>query len=184
MIEKKYKTKKSLSMISENEMVKTSKREQLIKFLSSEIGTGEPVFFKFEEDFAIDFIRCIPMIVRIKLDLCGVKLKLSQWCRFTHEQRFELSAFPILCNEDVEVFKDRLLQLIEDDDVSFVAVNEHPDWAELDLVPQSLQNHEYIVSGSDWSALSYMQRFALTKLAAQSHESKNLPAALKEFSII
>ena len=34
--------------------------------------------FDFEADFTSD-LRCIPMAVRRKLDLAGVKLKLSHW---------------------------------------------------------------------------------------------------------
>jgi hypothetical protein len=34
--------------------------------------------FDFERDFA-GSLRCIPMIVRFKLDQCGVKLSLRQW---------------------------------------------------------------------------------------------------------
>jgi hypothetical protein len=29
----------------------------------------DPVLFKFESDF-VDSLRCIPMVVRLKLDLC------------------------------------------------------------------------------------------------------------------
>ena len=35
-------------------------------------------FFGFEADFVAD-LRCLPMAVRRKLDLAGVKLKLSHW---------------------------------------------------------------------------------------------------------
>lgn len=42
------------------------------------------VFFQFESDF-VATLRCIPMIVRFKLDLCGVKLSLKAWSRFDHD---------------------------------------------------------------------------------------------------
>ncbi|GCD54512.1 hypothetical protein NBRC3188_3209 [Acetobacter pasteurianus NBRC 3188] len=44
------------------------------------------MLFNFEMDFATS-LRCIPMIVRMKLDLCGVKLSLRQWCRFTRQEQ-------------------------------------------------------------------------------------------------
>jgi len=31
-------------------------------------------YFKFEEDFIEEDVRCIPMIVRFKMDLAGIKL--------------------------------------------------------------------------------------------------------------
>ena len=39
-------------------------------------------YFLFEEDFIEKNVRCIPMIVRYKLDTVGIKLQLSQWSRF------------------------------------------------------------------------------------------------------
>ena len=42
--------------------------------------------FAFEQDF-IGTWRCIPLCVRRKLDLAGVKLKLSHWLALTQNQR-------------------------------------------------------------------------------------------------
>ena len=42
--------------------------------------------FAFEQDF-IGSWRCIPLCVRRKLDLAGIKLKLSHWLAMSHEQR-------------------------------------------------------------------------------------------------
>ena len=36
-------------------------------------------YFNFEEDFVEKNIRCIPMIVRFKMDKAGIKLKLAEW---------------------------------------------------------------------------------------------------------
>lgn len=41
----------------------------------------EHTFFKFEADF-VDTLRCVPMIVRFKLDTVGIKLSLRAWSRF------------------------------------------------------------------------------------------------------
>ncbi|MEO6674638.1 MAG: nitrate reductase associated protein, partial [Ginsengibacter sp.] len=43
--------------------------------------------FKFEEDFVEEGVRCIPMVVRFKLDACGIKLKLSEWSTLIFEER-------------------------------------------------------------------------------------------------
>ena len=29
-------------------------------------------------------MRCIPMIIRFKMDMAGIKLKLSEWKKFSH----------------------------------------------------------------------------------------------------
>ena len=49
--------------------------------------------FAFESDFVAS-LRCIPMAVRLKLDLCGIKLTLRQWSRFTRSDREALIAMP------------------------------------------------------------------------------------------
>ena len=45
-------------------------------------------YFDFEEDFVEKNIRCIPMIVRFKMDEAGIKLKLSEWSRFQKKKEF------------------------------------------------------------------------------------------------
>ena len=45
--------------------------------------------FLFERDFIGNW-RCIPLCVRRKLDLSGVKLKLSHWMTLSQSQRQEL----------------------------------------------------------------------------------------------
>ena len=45
--------------------------------------------FAFEQDFIGNW-RCIPLCVRRKLDLAGVKLKLNHWLALTQSQRQEL----------------------------------------------------------------------------------------------
>ena len=49
--------------------------------------------FAFEQDFIGNW-RCIPLCVRRKLDLCGVKLKLNHWLELSHEQRQALVDWP------------------------------------------------------------------------------------------
>jgi hypothetical protein len=48
--------------------------------------------FDFEADFTAD-LRCIPMAVRRKLDLAGVKLKLQHWSELDEAERAELLAW-------------------------------------------------------------------------------------------
>ena len=45
--------------------------------------------FAFEQDF-VGTWRCIPLCVRRKLDLMGLKLKLSHWLELSQAQRQEL----------------------------------------------------------------------------------------------
>jgi hypothetical protein len=52
-------------------------------------------FFNFEAEF-VDTLRCVPMIVRFKLDVVGVKLALrldgrTHWSQLSALQRFALT---------------------------------------------------------------------------------------------
>ncbi len=49
--------------------------------------------FDFERDFA-GSLRCIPMIVRFKLDFVVVTLSLRQWSRLGHRDRELLVGMP------------------------------------------------------------------------------------------
>ena len=49
--------------------------------------------YAFEQDFIGNW-RCIPLCVRRKLDLSGVKLKLNHWLALTQDQRQQLVDWP------------------------------------------------------------------------------------------
>ena len=53
--------------------------------LMSNHAIRQPLF-AFEQDFIGNW-RCIPLCVRRKLDLCGVKLKLNHWLELSQDQR-------------------------------------------------------------------------------------------------
>ena len=62
-------------------------------------------FFQFEADF-VDSLRCIPMQVRMKLDTCGVKLKLTHWHQFTPQERQELVEKPCTTVEEIQTYRE------------------------------------------------------------------------------
>ena len=59
-----------------------------------------------------DNIRCIPMIVRFKLDACGIKMKLKEWSKTTLEEREQMATLPIDSAVDLEVYKAYVEELI------------------------------------------------------------------------
>jgi hypothetical protein len=148
------------------------------------------VFFEFEADF-VDSLRCIPMVVRLKLDSCGVKLKLAEWSRFTPLECDELVNLP--CVEVVEVmaYRDYLCGLIlqhTENAATILEIDPHPPWLNDRDIPSSIQMKaaEYgsIVTQSQWANLTPLQRFALIKLTRSSHENNNFLPALHEFGLI
>jgi hypothetical protein len=148
-------------------------------------------YFNFEEDFVEKNIRCIPMIVRFKMDAAGIKLKLAEWSKFNAEERFELALKSCDSEEEAKQYNGFLSGLIKKytgNGATFLPVAQNPEWADVAKVPESLREKirklNYAVREEQWKGLTNLQRFALIKLSREGHESKNLPKALKEFALI
>jgi hypothetical protein len=147
-------------------------------------------FFKFEADF-VDSLRCIPMQVRMKLDTCGTKLKLTHWHQFTQQERQALVEMPCTTADEIQVYRQSVQQLViahTDTPPSDLPIDTHPAWLDVTTIPLSIQEkaQELGVSltSQQWAALTPAQRFALIKLSRPSHENKNFFPALKEFQLI
>src|SRR5689334_9177343 len=69
-------------------------------------------YFQFEEDFMEDNIRCIPMIVRFKLDACGIKLKLKEWSKMSVAERAKLASLVIDSENELRAYRKYLEELI------------------------------------------------------------------------
>ena len=149
-------------------------------------------YFHFEQDFMEDNIRCIPMIVRFKLDACGIKLKLKEWSKMTVEEREQLALLPIDSRGDLDVYKTYVQELIYsrtgENATLFPASSGHNYWASVDTLPtvlkEKLEESKMGISVVQWRNLSILQRFALLKLTRPGHENKNFPKAMKEFGLV
>jgi len=160
-----------------------------LKSPKSDLGV-KVQYFKFEEDFVEDNVRCIPMIVRFKLDACGIKLKLTEWSKMSTEQRIQLADLPCESAVEVAAYGEYLRQLIKSitrQDATDLKVDHNPGWAQLSDIPEILiekaKELNLSLSLAQWKNLSTLQRFALMKLSAASHESKNFTKALREFNL-
>lgn len=147
--------------------------------------------FQFEADFMENGIRCIPMAVRIRLDLAGIKLPLAVWCRCSVDERMTLATMPLQTVEQKIAycsFLETLIRNITGEAPVFLPVDETPAWDDTRRVPLLLQQHAaqygWIVTPSGWQSLSRLQRFALLKLCRPGHENRNFPIAMKEFNLI
>jgi hypothetical protein len=147
-------------------------------------------YFKFEEDFVEANVRCIPMIVRFKMDRAGIKLKLSEWSKFSVPERIELALNPCENEIDVQAYSNYLSDLVKKytgNDATSLVIDNDPEWSRLNIVPEPLQEKlrkfsVHITTGQ-WRALTNLQRFALLKLMKEGHENKNFPKAIKEFNL-
>lgn len=146
-------------------------------------------FFQFENDF-VTSLQCIPMQVRMKLDTCGIKLKLNQWNQFDIEERQQLVAMP--CENDLEIqayrqFLENLLITKIGETAKQLAVDANPAWINAMTIPSEIQDQAYTfqvtISLQQWQQLTPLQRFALIKLSQSKHENSNFLPALKEFNL-
>jgi hypothetical protein len=136
-------------------------------------------------------MRCIPMIIRFKMDMAGIKLKLSEWKKFRTEERIELALMRCSLNEGHEQYAGYLAGLIKKHtgrDPTAIEVNKTPPWKELHSIPgtliQKLKEFDCNLSIDQWAYLTDLQRFALLKLCRPGHENENFPKALKEFNLV
>jgi hypothetical protein len=147
------------------------------------------ICFGFEADFTAD-LRCIPMAVRRKLDLAGIKLKLQHWSALDESDRANLLAW----SDDaaaIEALRQHLLARTSS--LSAGQAKELPRpageaWQQATELPEVLaascaQLGLELGSGS-WGDLTELQRFALVKLSHPGHEHRNLPQALAEFGLL
>ncbi|HTF20606.1 MAG TPA: nitrate reductase associated protein [Chryseolinea sp.] len=149
-----------------------------------------PEYFQFEEDFVEDNIRCIPMIVRFKLDACCIKLKLREWSQLRPAEREALAT--MACENDWEVQRYRhyleglVWRRTGQTATSLAPVVDAP-WTYGKEVPEivrtRLDETGRRISFLQWNGLRVLQRFALIKLSASGHEHKNFSKALEEFNL-
>jgi hypothetical protein len=147
--------------------------------------------FAFERDFASS-LRCIPMAVRLKLDLSGIKLSLRQWSRFSADDRHMLLNVPCESDEEIEDYRIIVIELVAlradelaknlDEDV------DSAQWNNTSRVPIALRefaafNRFDEPTVAQWAALTRLQRFALLKLTRDHHDNINFGPAMYEFGL-
>lgn len=148
-------------------------------------------YFNFEEDYIEKNVRCIPMIVRFKMDTIGIKLKLAEWSKFKPEERIGLAFLPATTEDELKSYHQHLSQLVEkytNSKATFLTIDTNPEWANLQQVPDMLtekaKEFGLELTPEKWYALTNLQRFALIKLYKPGHENKNFPKAIKEFNLL
>ena len=148
-------------------------------------------YFKFEEDFMEENVRCIPMVVRFKMDLAGIKLKLGEWGRFHSSERVKLALLPVTSALETEYYRNYLAGLVTKHTgkvATTLTVETYPAWKNLAQLPQMLKEKsselQLDISILQWQNLTNIQRFALLKLCRPGHENKNFAKATTEFGLM
>jgi hypothetical protein len=147
-------------------------------------------FFQFELDF-VDALRCIPMSVRYKLDICGIKLKLHQWNHFTLVDREQLVTTVVTDDLTIQAYRSLLQDLIQlrcGEAATELLIDPQPLWSNDGVIPDAVAARSVgagvELSIVQWKQLSLLQRFALIKLSQSSHEQNNFAPALQEFGLL
>ena len=144
--------------------------------------------FQFEQD-KYYALRRIPMAMRIKLDLCGYKLSIRDWSKFSRADREALAAMPFETDEQMAAFRARVQQMVVDiagDSTETEACPRPAPWEISSEVPEvtcRLIAEQGVPPPTiaQWAALSPLQRYTLIKLTREGAKNEKLPAALKEF---
>lgn len=145
--------------------------------------------FRFEADFAAD-LRCLPMAVRRKLDLAGVKLKLVHWHGLSEAERQRLLAW----SDDgpaLAALRQWLLersQSLPQGPAGSLPPAAGADWQRAEALPEGVASAcrelGLVLRPEAWRGLDELQRFALVKLSHPGHEHRNLPRAVEEFALL
>lgn len=145
--------------------------------------------FAFEADFTAD-LRCIPMAVRRKLDLAGVKLRLTHWNGLDEAERQRLLAWgdePDALQAMRQWLLERTAAMAEGQAKPLEPAVAEP-WQQTTALPQALidscRQLGLVPPAQAWSRLDELERFALVKLSHPGHEHRNLPRALAEFGLL
>ena len=141
--------------------------------------------FAFEQDF-IGSWRCIPLCVRRKLDLAGIKLKLSHWLAMSHEQRQGLVDWGD-SPEHLAQMREHLracTAVMVDGMVKDLPPAVEEPWQRPARLPDQLLDAARLrgidLTSQTWMKLRELDRFALCKLARPGHDHHNLDAAFSE----
>ena len=141
--------------------------------------------FAFEQDF-IGSWRCIPLCVRRKLDLVGLKLKLSHWLEMSYEQRQALVDWGD-SSEHLAQMRDQLrawTASMADGVLKDLPPAQTEPWQLKDQLPDQLldaaRRRGIDLTTQAWMSMRELDRFALCKLARPGHDHHNLEAAFSE----
>lgn len=151
----------------------------------------DPSIFAFEKDFA-QSLRCIPMSVRLKLDVVGIKLSLKQWNRLVTADRARLLHLPCTAASERDAFREALVQMVQTRTGAppgTLPLEPLPPWEQTQRIPEQLQTYlaqQQVppLTLAQWCSLTPVQRFALLKLSRPAHDNDNFLPALREFGLL
>ena len=129
----------------------------------------------------------IPLHVRMKLDLTGIKLALKDWLAFSIEERTVLCHLPVESEEEKQAFAsyvDFLSQHYRGTSVATTAAMSSALWNDGLEVPVVVAGKRAPrtppVNIEEWRGWKFHQRYALYKTALSQSDPEQFFAVLKE----
>jgi hypothetical protein len=132
-------------------------------------------------------LSCVPLTVRRKLDVAGLKISLEGWQTLTREERLALCHLPIDSDAEVAVYQEVMRGFCARHAVPLKPLTEVRDQGRswnTDDVPVAVTTRLREVGGdlpvAGWRALDEESRYALLKLADPKQAVAKFRAALAE----
>ncbi|OGQ84419.1 MAG: hypothetical protein A3F90_18220 [Deltaproteobacteria bacterium RIFCSPLOWO2_12_FULL_60_19] len=143
--------------------------------------------YRFESEIYPEMSR-IPLHVRMKLDLTGVKMSLKAWLAFSLEERNALCELPVETDEERVAFTGYAHELSRryfGEPAALAPPVANPAWENQGRVPDSVaakgREVDHPVTLAEWRAWNCCQRYALIKLSVTKNEPELFIQAIKEF---
>jgi hypothetical protein len=138
--------------------------------------------FAFEGDVH-ETLATIPLAVRRKLDLAGLKLSLAGWTALSRAERLAVCHLPVDCKADLEVYREALRGFAERAGHPVLPLEGGPvdpaNWGPA-RVPAAVAAR---VGETGWAQLSDEARYTLAKLAEPRRGPEKLTLALAELGL-
>jgi hypothetical protein len=142
--------------------------------------------FAYESEFYLSLSR-VPMYVRMKMDLTGVKISLTDWLAFSFEERTVLCHFPIDTEEEKQAFigyLDFLSRKCCGEPLALTDALNSSLWDGSDEVPSSVIDKSAMksraVTREEWTRWKFHERYALYKTAIAKRDTEAFFALLGE----
>ena len=143
--------------------------------------------FRYESEFYPTLSR-VPLHVRMKLDLTGVKISLNDWLSLSFEERTVLCHLPVDTHDEQRAFVsylDLLSRKYRGEPVATTTALNSSLWDDLNRIPAPVADKsaekDQPVTAAEWSRWKSHQRYALYKLAISKSEPEQFFAVLEQF---
>ena len=138
--------------------------------------------FSFEREKYAD-LNWIPLALRYRLDVCGIKLSLAAWQKLSFSDRLQFLDDPFEVESERNVWATRLRKEVAD--VGGELLSEIDQWMDPQtLSPDLAKKFSELEEKFDsivWPLLKPLERYALCKLALGKTEERFFSVTAREF---